>query len=165
MLLCNVLSKCSMVQACPVDLSGKLLQLDESTGDFSSAISFTNSGNDNFHWDCFQKQQEIRDPLQNRQLPQRSEGVVFLGLMSTLSTIEPCGPEGFEIGPDVEDKPLPGSRTLLSSSLMQKGWTSATIPNLENYSSSSQAKSLLKGHGISCWSIPTAPTASSLVPE
>ena len=92
----------------PGDLSGKLLQLDESTGDFSSEVTFTNSGNGNFTGTVPRnnKQYVIRFKIDSyrNDLPE-----LEFSANEYSEPIEPCGSEGFEIGPDVEDKPLPGA--------------------------------------------------------
>ncbi|NBQ25974.1 MAG: hypothetical protein EBU26_17250, partial [Verrucomicrobia bacterium] len=107
----------------PTGLSVSLLQYDNTLDEFAVAtqtdnatpIDFTTSDNQTFTASNVPTQREyaIRFKIDSyrNDLPE-----LFFWADEFSTQIDVCGPEGFVIGPDVEDKPLPGAGLFASSS-------------------------------------------------
>ncbi|MEC7221290.1 MAG: hypothetical protein VXW29_12875, partial [SAR324 cluster bacterium] len=107
----------------PSGLSVNLLQYNNDLEEFAAAtktdnttISFSTSDNQTFTASAVPTQQEyaIRFKIDSyrNDLPE-----LFFWADEFSAQIDVCGPEGFVIGPDVEDKPLPGAGLFASSSI------------------------------------------------
>ncbi|MEC7220669.1 MAG: hypothetical protein VXW29_09720, partial [SAR324 cluster bacterium] len=134
----------------PSGLSVNLLQYNNDLEEFAAAtkidnttISFSTSDNQTFTASAVPTQQEyaIRFKIDSyrNDLPE-----LFFWADEFSAQIDVCGPEGFVIGPDVEDKPLPGAGLFASSST-----TDAEGLDFSNYTEPGKFFVLFPGEDVS----------------